>query len=338
MLKTLIRTAAAPAPTEPSSLLKLVAGEFAARIARLWPDPHAEFLTASPARRHLACLGLALGCGEAFVREALSLRLRTALRRLGRPAPAGLERALSRLGEPAWSACGYRRLLELLADPIEGKALRHAEAIPAAPVARLDRLPAAMGRALRLSALITDDVAQAVGEAHGAIVFRDGRAAADAAAARWAKAETEAALFEAVRDDLYPEVAAPPHGGTQRLTPLASKAAVRDAGKRYANCLARRLNQAVSGWSAFYEWTPAPGAIVEISRDAIFGWRLDEAKGPGNAVLEPEVREAIVDELALMGIHVGRSGWQLERALEADTGRTWRLPTLAEDLADVWGD
>jgi hypothetical protein len=113
---------------------------------------------------------------------------------------------------------------------------------------------------------------------------------------------------------------------------------LRDAAKRFENCLAGRVHHAVSGWSVFYEWTEAPGAIVEIERDAIFGWRLNEAKGPGNALIAKDVRAEIVDDLASMGVYVGRSGWQLERALSADVGRGWRLPGVAEDLADVFGD
>ena len=34
-----------------TSLLKLLAGEFAPRVAALWPDPHSPFLTAPAVRR-----------------------------------------------------------------------------------------------------------------------------------------------------------------------------------------------------------------------------------------------------------------------------------------------
>ena len=338
MLKTLIRTAAAPARTEASSLLKLVAGEFAARISTVWREPHAQFLTAPAARRHLVCLGLALGRADDAVREALGGRLRVAARRIVTPAPAGLERALGKLGETAWTAPAYLRLVDLLADAATAKLLWHAEAIDEAPVARLALLPAPMRRAWRLSASLTDDGARAVAECHGVIAFRGGAAEAQAAATRWAGLETEAALLEAVREDLYPEPPAPPFPGTGRLKPLATKAALREAARRYDNCLGARVHHAVSGWSVFYEWTGGEGAVIEIERDAIFGWRLNEAKGPRNALLAKDVRAEITDELALIGVYVGRSGWQLERALNADVGRGWRLPGVAEDLADVFGD
>ncbi|MEW5687452.1 MAG: hypothetical protein AB1942_21250 [Pseudomonadota bacterium] len=339
MFKLLRAAAPVPARTEPSALLKLVAGEFAPAVAAVWPDPHTDFLTATACRRHLVFLTLALG-GDVSRLGGVLLdgRLRDVARvALGEKSP-GLERALGRLGETAWQASAYRRLVLLLADPKAGKALRHAESIDQAAILRLALLPPAMDRALALAGLITDDAATAVTEAAGAIACRSGVAVADAATARWALIETEAALFEAVREDLYPELPAPPFAGTARLKPLATKAAMRDAARRFSNCLATRVNHAVGGYGAYYEWTEGDGAIVEITRDAIFGWRLEEAKGPDNDLLDKEARAALVAELTSLGVYVGRSGWQLERALCADTGRGWRLPTVAEDLADVFGD
>ncbi|WP_068874731.1 hypothetical protein [Phenylobacterium sp. CCH9-H3] len=338
MFKLFSGVAPVPERTEPTALLKLVAGEFAPAVAGLWPDPHTDFLTAATSRRHLVCLTLAMDRDlGALAGVILRGRLREAIRlALGR-SPPGLERALGRLGETAWSGPAYSRLLDLLADPAAAKLLRHAEAIDGAAVGRLTRLPEPMGRALQLALVLTDDAAQALGEAAGAIACRSSPAVARAAAARWAGAESEAALFDAVREDLYPEPPAPPFAGTATLKPLATKAALRAAARRYANCLATRVTHAVGGFSAYYEWTRGTGAIVEISRDAIFGWRLEEAKGPNNEVLDPEARRALAAELAALGVHVGRSGWQLERALSRDVGRDWRLPSVAEDLVEVFG-
>jgi hypothetical protein len=338
MFKLFSGQAPVPARTEPTALLKLVAGEFAADVAAIWAEPHMEFLTATTARRHLVCLALALGRDMAGV-AALVVRgrLREAIPvALGR-SPAGLERALARLGETAWTALAYRKLIELLADARAAKLLRHAQTIDPAAVARLVLLPEPMGRALAVALAITDDAAVAIAEAAGAIACRSGTAVSRAAAERWAEAETEAALFDLVREDLYPEPPPPPFDGTGKLRPLTTKAAMRDAARRYNNCLATRVIHAVGGFSAFYEWTANPGAIVEISRDAIFGWRLEEAKGPNNDPLDKDSRAALAAELATLGIHVGRSGWQLERALRPDVGRDWRLPSVAEDLVEVFG-
>ena len=251
-------------------------------------------------------------------------------------APPGLARALTRMGDVAWSAEDYRSLLRLLADPKAGKVLRHAEAISAGVLHRLAALPPPMASALHLAFALNDDGVAVLCEAYEVLRFRDGQAAADAAAACWAKAEFAKTCFDAVRDDLSPDVAEPPHPGTERLRPLASKRALRDAARRYRNCLADHLPNAATGWSAYYEWVGPPSAIVQVSRDHVFGWRLDEARGPRNAAVPDEVREAIVHELALMGVHVGRSGWELHRALASDVGVAYRLRPHAEAAADAF--
>lgn len=118
MFKLFPGAAPVPVRTEPTALLKLVAGEFAADVARIWPEPHTDFLTAATARRHLVCLALALDNDVAIVAGAvLRGRLREAIGATLARSPPGLERALGRLGETAWTAVAYRKLAALLADP-----------------------------------------------------------------------------------------------------------------------------------------------------------------------------------------------------------------------------
>jgi hypothetical protein len=331
---------AAPAfgKADPSSLLTHLACEFAPRVARIWPAPHGPFLTASAARRQLVCLALALGCDVTALRDILLHdRLRRAIAAvLGEAAPAGLERALGRMGEVAWPAEAGRKLLDLLADPVTAKLLRHAERLDADLVRRLAALPPPMGRAARLALELNADGVAVLGEAYAALRFRDGAAAADAAAARWADAGSVHRLFDAVRDDLAPEPMAPPHPGAGRLKALASKAALRDAARRFRNCLAGETPQAATGWSAFYEWEGPPGAVVEITRDHVFGWRLEQARLADNAAVPLSVRKAILGDLALMGVHVGRSGWELHRLLHADVGRGYPLRPAAEAAAEAF--
>lgn len=332
---------AAPTPTSsgPTSLLALVAGQFTSAVTAVWPAPHTAFLTAPAARRHLFCLALALGRRPGPHGELiLAGRLRTAIAATLGPAPAGLARALGRLGEVAWPAPDYRRLLALLADGSAARLLHHAERIAPETVRRLDALPGPMTGALRLAGQLNDEGVRALGEAHQALRFRDGEAAARAAAARWSRAGSVHALFEAVRDDLYPEPAAPPHPGTPRLRPLASKAALREAARRFGNCLADQLPYAASGWSAFYEWLGEPGAVVEVARDHVFGWRLEQARLAGNAAVPETMREAIVGDLALMGVHVGRSGWELDRALTAAAADGFRLRPVEAVLEETFGE
>ena len=314
-----------PAVAEPTSLLTLVAVEFAPRVAALWPAPHTAFLTASAARRHLVCMALACGRDPAC-HTALEARLPHAVATaLGTP-PAGLARALTRMGDVAWAAEDYRMLLRLLADPKAGKTLRHAEVLEAATLRRLALLPAPMAGAVHLAMGLSDDGAVVLREAYEALRLRDGPAAAEAAAARWARAEFARTAFDAVRDDLAPELGPPPHPGTARLRPLASKWALRDAARRYRNCLADHLPPAALGQSAYYEWAGPPEAVVQVSRDHVFGWRLNEVRTARNGFVPQEARGPLLDDLALMGVHVGRSGWDLHSYLNAEVGIGYALP------------
>lgn len=334
-------TGAAPVPNRghPTSLLKLVAGDFAERIAAVWPEPHAPFLTAPAPRRHLACAGFAVGADVAALAAAiLGGRLRHVIPAVVPGAPAGFERILGRLGEVAFDAETYRLLLRLLARPAPAKVLRHAERVDESLVRRLAGLPEPMEHAVRLARDLTPEGVAVLREAYEALRFRDGVAAAEAAAAAWAHARSAKALFDAVRDDLTPEPCPPPHPGTARLRPLATKAAIKDAARRYRNCLADRTAHAAAGWSAFYEWDGPPGVVVEVSRDHVFGWRLDEARIADNRPVPEGVRDDLAAELALIGMHVGRSGWQLDRLLREDVGRGYRFWPIHEDVAEAFGE
>jgi hypothetical protein len=338
MLKLVQDVAPVLRRTEPSSLLKLVAGEFAGRVGGLWPEPHTPFLSAPAARRHLVCLGLALGADvEAFADALLTVRLRHAIPLVVEGAPAGLERVLGRAGEVAWDAESYCAVVRLLHAPAAARVLRHLEAVDVEVIRRLTSLPAPMGEAVKLAAALSPEGVLVLREAYDALRIRDGVTAADAAAAGWAEAANPKALFDVVRDDLTPEPLAPPHPGTPRLRPLATKAAMKEAGKRFQNCLADRGSDAATGWAAFYEWEGPPGAIVEISRDHIFGWRLDEARIARNQPVPEAVREEIISELALMSVHVGRNGWQFDRLLREDVGRGYRYYPVSEDVAGAFG-
>lgn len=336
MFDRTLGSAPAPMQVEPTSLLSLVAGEFALRVARLWASPHAEFLTAPVARRHLVCLAFTLGkdmsvAGPAILERRLPLALKAAV---GDP-PAGLARALARLGDLAWSMEGYRQLLTLLAEPKAAKVLRHAQKIEPSLVAHLAALPEPLAGAVRLASTLDAPQVDLLREAYDALRQREG-AQADELASGWRRFDSAKALFAAVRHDLCPAPAPPPHPGGPRLRPLTTKAEFAQAARRYRNCLTDQTPYAASGWSAYYEWMGAPGAMVEITRDHIFGWRLDQARLAGNAPVPEQLREEIVDELVLMGVHVGRSGWELDRALAAFDGE-WRPRPVDAVVAEVFG-
>jgi hypothetical protein len=337
MLKLVPGAGLSPAKT--SSLLSLVAGDFAAAVARAWPAPHVAFLTAPAARRHLVCLALATG-RDVPLRPLLAMRLRQAIDLALLNPPAGLARALTRLGETAWPAADYRKLLVLLDAPAFAKALRHAETLRPEFVRRLAATPTPLIPAAGVLAGLDEASFEVVADTLAAITFRSGPAAAAAAAGRWATAGSAKALFAAMKRDLYPEPAAPPFPASGRLSPLATRAAMEDAATRYRNCLRDQAPYAASGWSAYYEWAGPPGAIVELQRDGVFGWRLEQVRLAENAIMAEPDRQDLLDELALAGVHVGRSGWELDRALSAAAGSgvVHRLQPLEAAQAEAFGD
>lgn len=325
---------------EASTLLAFLAGGFAAEVAALWPAPHTAFVLAPVARRQLAFLALSLQCkadgwttGGGFARLALEAPLRVAIRELAPGAPPGLARALGRLGETAWAPPDYGLLLQRLADPRTAKVLRHAPAIDARDVRVLSSLPTALvatgGGLLRL----TEDQSVLLAECFSGIERRDGTEAASRVAQRWAKAPDAAAIFRQVAVDLTPAAATPPHPGTPRLGPLATRDALADAGRRYRNCLEGRT---LDGWNHYYEWFGDPGAVVSISRDPLFGWRLDEALSVGNAPVAPQVWPALEAELRAIGVHVGRSAWELQELVRGAALTTFALPTARDVLTDAF--
>jgi hypothetical protein len=326
---------------EASTLLAFIAGEFADEIAHLWPAPHTAFLVAPAARRHLVFLALALQrgaegwtAGAAFAGQALGAPLKTAIRALAPGAPAGLARALGRVGETAWSHEDYGLLLQRLADPKTAKVLRHADAISAGEVRALGSLPGALVEAGGSLLRLTEDQSALLAECYAGIVQRDGPDAAGRIAARWAQAPTAACLFKQAAADLTPWQVDPPHPGTARLVPLADKRALAEAALRYRNCLEGRV---LDGSNHYYEWLGSPGAIVCVGKDHLFGWRLDEALGEANSPVDPASRSALEAELRAMGVHVGRSAWTLEQlAREAGRGG-FALPPQEEAVAEAFG-
>lgn len=329
----------ARARAEPTSLLTHLAGEFALQVARLWPAPHAEFVTAPTPRRHLVCIAFALGRDVAALADLLlEGRLKQAVAAVAGDRAPGLQRAVERLGEAAWPADAYRKLLALLADPKAAKALRHAETIDLDFVARLSALPPPMAGAVHLALELDREQVGLLREAYDVLRFRTDAAEAAQIVAGWSRFETTKALFSGVRADLCPEPAPPPHDGTPRLKPLATKAALRDAARRFRNCLGDQAPPyAASGWSVYYEWTGHPAAVVEICRDHIFGWRLEQARLPGNEPVPEAVRDEIVSELSLLGVHVGRSGWELDRALDMFEGHRYPVRPIEHAVAEVFG-
>jgi len=318
-----------PAPASP--LLTHLVGDFAPAIAALWPEPHAPFLAAEAPRRHLLCLALAEAGPEPVAARAILERpLKQAVRAALVAPPLGLCRALAHLGEQAWTGVDYAGLLRLLALRGSAKLLRHCRSIDRAQVRALARLPDALldkGTAL----LLADEAsAGLLAEAFNALARRDGAAAAQAMAMRWSQAPNLAALADTVRLDLAPEPPPPPFAGTERLRPLADKAAIVDAATRYNNCLKDQIHWS-NGNSVFYEWLGEPSVVLEITHDRLHGWRLAQARLRDNESVPPEVRAPLLETLVGLGVHVGRSNWDLSNDLRR-LGRAAPQPPSEDEI------
>jgi hypothetical protein len=326
---------------EPSPLLRHLAGDFAGEIARVWPAPHAPFLLAEAARRHLVCLALALAeeaavrPGPAFVACLLDGSLKRAVAALGPQAPNGLVRALGRLGEAAWAAEDYRLLLALLADPGVAKVLRHARAITAGEVRSLGALPPDLAAAGGILLRLTDDQARLVTLCYAGLSRREGPERARAVGQRWAASRTPRGLFARINEDLSVEACQPFHPGTERLRPLATRKALVEAARRYRNCLeGRELGPRVQ----YYEWAGPPGVIVQVDVDPLWGWVLSEGRLESNAVVPVEVREAIAAELRGMGVHVGPGRWNLNWTLKGAAEKDFTFDDDARQVELAFGD
>jgi hypothetical protein len=320
---------------EPTSLLSHVAGEFAARVAGLWPAPHAAFLTAPAERRHLICLAFACARGAGLpvsTAGLLDLSAREVAARCLAAPPEGLRRALAHMGETAWAAEDYERLLYVLAQGAAAKQLRHAELLAPERVRALAALPTPLLKARVGGFGLKLAEARLLRDGFALVVRQHGQEAAGRAVLRWAGARSAKALFEMVEDDVLPPMPPAPFASTFRLRHISTKAEMRQTAARYRNCLRTRMATVCRGEAAVYEWMEAPCAIIELVRDDYFGWRLNEARLVRNATVPLAARERIVAELRAQGVHVGRTGWQIQNALEdAQDGACW----YDEDEGDV---
>lgn len=325
-----------------SPLLRLIAPFYAEVLAALWPAPHTAFVTAPAARRHLICLMLAAephGGPPIDVARLMDLPLRKAIAlTLENAAPEGLRRALEHLGEIAWAPEDYRVLVQMLADPAPAKTLRHAQVITPDLVRALAALPQDLREIGGVALRVTPAQAALLAEAHSVLAKRLAPELLAQRVTAWGHAPTPKALFTLVAEDFRRELPPPPHPGTERLRPLESAAAIRAAARRYRNCLANYVDYAVDQRSAIYEWLPAPGAVVELIPDAFFGWRLDQARLQNNQTVDEATREAIVQDLRGMGVHVGRSAWQIRNALERAASPKFELEPVEAAIADYFTD
>lgn len=323
----------------PSPLLTHIAPEFAGRIAALWPAPHAVFLTAAAERRHLLCLALSRAEIDCDLADGLlHWPLRRALKVILPAGPDGLARALARLGETAWTAQDYGRLIDALKEPAAAKIVRHAETVTPTLVQGLAGAPGQLLRAGFGRLNLKGEQAEVVNEAWNIALRQAGPSAAGRLAERWSGAQSLPTLLERIREDLLPEVAPCPLPPHPRLRHLSTKAKMREAACRFENCLVDEMPDACAGTSVYYEWLGEPGAVIELTRDLLRGWVLDEARLKNNEAVTHDTRAAIVEVMTEMGVHVGRNAWDLAAALRNALVDDRPVRSVADLVGFIFGD
>jgi hypothetical protein len=69
---------------------------------------------------------------------------------------------------------------------------------------------------------------------------------------------------------------APPWPGSDVLCPLHTAPEIRQAGRRFSNCLGSQVHKVLSRRAYYYEWLRSPPAICDLVHDPLIGWALGD--------------------------------------------------------------
>ncbi|MEE1614043.1 hypothetical protein [Microvirga sp. CF3016] len=111
------------------------------------------------------------------------------------------------------------------------------------------------------------------------------------------------------------------------MTVLRNAAAVRDAARRFGNCLETKIPQCALGRIVYVEYLPK-SCIIELECLAS-GWIFEGAYGPQNTAVDPETIKQIIQKLHAAGVQI--------RAHHMQAGRYNRVARLAGAL-DLFRD
>lgn len=289
----------------------------------LVPGVIARALTASPMRRQAIFMAVAnrtfasndSQCDEHDARFAIVLRQERAREIIEHAlgvVPHGLLGALERLGEaPLSSARGYARLFALFANPKQrrrAEALRHVGQITETMLFVLDALDERWVHAETLRRLPTTvaakDFNRAIAFAQSVSSKATDEAVVEAIGRLAPTAPLSAIITRYVRrGDRFPQH---PLTGDDEIRPLISARDFIECGRRYRNCLATMLDQALAGQVAFAEFRGA--AIIELRPLTLGkGWLLYDVNVERNGWVSDEVGAAARAKCEGLGIpHLDR--------------------------------
>jgi hypothetical protein len=257
------------------------------------------------ARMHLIALALANMNGDVTPDVALILlqESRKAILKLSvGHRPVGIGRALRRLPPKVLAAEIYRKLVDLLDDPVPAKFLHHTGSITDLLITGIHRLPVGL-RTAAIMAMFNqiDDM----------IWFVDGlRVLASRAGQRFDTLahqigtldqpdQIDATIRQVV--DSLPLPATLPPAEIEGFRRLDTVAEIRALAKNWRNCLAGYLFSVNDGTSAIY-LSEQLEAVCSVGRHGRMGWFLVQTKDPRNGDIDPDQLAQIHAAFADAGI------------------------------------
>jgi hypothetical protein len=257
------------------------------------------------ARMHLTALALAHISGDVTPDLALMLlqeSKKTVLNFSVGHRPVGIGRVLRHLPPKVLAAEIYRKLVDLLNDPVPAKFLHHTASITDLLITGIHRLPAGLRTAAIMAMFNWID---------GMIWFVDGlRVLASRTGLPFEPLANQiggldqpdqvAAKIRQLVDSL-PLPATLPPAGILRFRRLDTVAEIRELAKNWRNCLAGYLFSVNDGTSAIY-LSEQLEAVCSVGRHGRMGWFLLQTKGPRNADIDPEQLAQIHAAFAAAGI------------------------------------
>lgn len=313
----------------PNAALQAAAGDHAGAVARVFPRPHAPYLAANAARRHLIQLILSLETRDHFPAD-LDLGDALATWSAGRliaalvPAPPlGLSEALKKLGDTAMAASDYATLCSILRNNDEtARTLRHMRTINPTQLYALQVAPPELRRHRIMTILNTREEFRLLAAVVTSATLQapDPARARDALADRLERATSAQGLFRMLVAAVDIACLAPmPIPGTQQLRPITTEQDMITTGRRFRNCLSRHVRRMVTRHHAYFEYLGEEAAIVSIHADQSRYWHVGCIAGPENARVSDETRDEIEQQLALLGVITRYTPSSIRNELEAET-------------------
>jgi hypothetical protein len=216
--------------------------------------------------------------------------------------PVGIGRALRRLPPKVLAAEIYRKLADLLDDPVPAKFLHHTGSITDLLITGIHRLPAGLRTAAIMAMFNQIDGMTRFVDGLRVLASRTGLPFEPLAHQIGALDQPDqvVAKIRQVVDSL-PLPATLPPGEIGEFRRLDTPAEIRELAKTWQNCLADYVFNVNHGTSAIY-LSEQLEAVCFLVRHGRMGWFLLQTKGPRNVDIDPNQLAQIHDAFADAGI------------------------------------